>query len=51
MKIFSNKYFLGKWKAEEEEVEKEPEPEPLVKPLTDPKHKVVLIRDKGAIRD
>ena len=31
---------------EEEEVEKVAPPEPLVKPLTEPKYKVVLIRDK-----
>ena len=31
---------------EEEEVEKLAAPEPLVKPLTEPKYKVVLIRDK-----
>ena len=42
------KNWKGRWKVpeEEEEVEKVAPPEPLVKPLADPKYKVVLVRDK-----
>ena len=43
------KNWKGKWRPqeeEEEEAERVPAPEPLVKPLTEPKYKVSIVRDK-----
>ena len=43
------KNWKGKWKGDEGEGERDPPPEPLVKPLGEPKYKVVLVRDKECV--